>query len=429
MAKTTDIRLQNQVIYSIYVRSHTDEGTFLSVIPDLDRIKALGTDIIWFMPIHPIGVEGKKGSLGCPYANKDYRTTNPAYGTMEEFEKLVEEIHQRGMKVMIDVVYNHTSPDSTLVKEHPEYFYHDKNGKLGNKLGDWSDVVDLDYENKELWEYQIESLKMWAKIVDGFRCDVASFVPLDFWKEARESVARVNPDCIWLAETVHISYGNLARRNHVYSEHDFCMYEAFDIEYEYDIREEFERYLRGEIKLSCYMNLLNFQEAMYPANYNKLRYLENHDTPRIAESIKKESDLKNYLAMMFFIKGTTLLYAGEEFADEHWPSLFEREVIHRDTGRNFSDWIATLSEIKHKKLGADDYFLAKAEDDADIAILERGNADGKKMGIFSLKSKKAEVSVEAKDGSYTNLLDGSEICVKDGKVKVNGKPMIWTMNE
>ena len=112
MAANTDPRLQNQVIYSIYVRNHTSEGTFRAVIPDLDRIRALGTDIIWLMPIHPIGVEGKKGTLGCPYANRDYRAVNPAYGTMEDFEALVREIHARGMKCMIDVVYNHTSPDS-----------------------------------------------------------------------------------------------------------------------------------------------------------------------------------------------------------------------------------------------------------------------------------------------------------------------------
>ena len=203
MAAHTDPKLQRQVIYSIYVRSHTPEGTFRAVIPDLDRIKALGTDIIWFMPIHPIGVEGKKGSLGCPYANRDYREVNPAYGTMEDFRTLVNEIHARGMKCMIDVVYNHTSPDSTLFREHPEWFYHGADGRPGNKIGDWADVIDLDYGKRELWDYQIESLVMWAGIVDGFRCDVASFVPLEFWLEARSAVEKVNPDCIWLAETVH----------------------------------------------------------------------------------------------------------------------------------------------------------------------------------------------------------------------------------
>ena len=159
MAANTDPKLQNQIIYSVYVRNHTPEGTFRAVIPDLDRIRALGTDIIWFLPIHPIGVEGKKGTLGCPYANRDYRSVNPAYGTMDDFKELVREIHTRGMKCMIDVVYNHTSPDSTLYHEHPDFFYRNADGKPGNKMGDWSDVIDLDYRNKALWDYQIESLK------------------------------------------------------------------------------------------------------------------------------------------------------------------------------------------------------------------------------------------------------------------------------
>ena len=148
MAVNTDPRLQNQIIYSIYVRNHTPEGTFRAVIGDLDRVRALGTDIIWLMPIHPIGVQGKKGTLGCPYANRDYRSVNPEYGTMEDFQELVRQIHARGMKCMIDVVYNHTSPDSVLYAEHPEYFYHNKEGKPGNKVGDWADVIDLDYTTR-----------------------------------------------------------------------------------------------------------------------------------------------------------------------------------------------------------------------------------------------------------------------------------------
>ena len=123
MALDTSPALQKQVIYSVYLRAHSEEGSFRALIPDLDRIRALGTDIIWLMPIHPIGVEGKKGSLGCPYANRDYRDVNPAYGTMEDFRALCGEIRARGMKVIIDVVYNHTSPDSVLFREHPEFFY------------------------------------------------------------------------------------------------------------------------------------------------------------------------------------------------------------------------------------------------------------------------------------------------------------------
>src|SRR5574344_712251 len=202
MAKNTNTQIRNQVIYSIYVRKHTAEGTFKAIEGDLDRIQELGTDIIWFMPIHPIGIKGKKGSLGCPYAIRNYRETNPEYGTKEDFKHLVQQIHDKGMKCIIDVVYNHTSPDSWLVENHIDYFYHKPDGSLGNHVGDWTDVVDLDYNNKELWGYLIDTLKMWAEVVDGFRCDVASLLPIDFWIQAREEVAKVKPDCIWLAETI-----------------------------------------------------------------------------------------------------------------------------------------------------------------------------------------------------------------------------------
>ena len=166
MAKNTSINLRNQVIYSIYVRNHTKEGTFNSIVCDLDRIKALGTDIIWFMPIHPIGVKNKKGSLGCPYAISNYREVNPCYGTMDDFKNLVNEIHKRDMKCMIDVVYNHTSPDNVLVDTNPQFYYRKPNGDFGNQVGEWWDVIDLDYGNKELWTYQI------FQWISGFRHEV-----------------------------------------------------------------------------------------------------------------------------------------------------------------------------------------------------------------------------------------------------------------
>lgn len=428
MAANTDRRLQNQVIYSVYIRNHTQEGTFLSIIPDLDRIKALGTDVIWFMPIHPIGLKGKKGSLGCPYANRDYRSVNPAYGNMEDFIRLVEQIHARGMKCMIDVVYNHTSPDSTLYAQHPEFFYHDEAGRPGNKIGDWADVIDLDYDCRALWDYQIESLVMWAKLVDGFRCDVASFVPVEFWQQAREAVSQVNPDCIWLAETVHQSYGCLARRKGIYAALDHDVYSAFDIEYEYDVREVFDKYLRGEIALTHYLDMLNFQEAVYPENYNKLRFLENHDQPRICSFVKTESDLINFTAFLYFLKGTTLIYAGQEFENEHLPSLFEKEPFDRRTGHDLSPLLHRLYEIKHQHLGSRDYFSASGDDLRHIAILERGGPAHRTLGIFSLRSQCAHVPVNAPDGNYENLIDGETVLVEAGKLYCGGEPVIFTIN-
>lgn len=429
MAENTNIQLRSDVIYSIYVRNHTQEGTFKAVIADLDRIKALGTDIIWFMPIHPIGVKGKKGSLGCPYANQDYRSVNPEYGTMEDFQQLVDEIHARGMKCIIDVVYNHTSPDSVLTREHPEFFYRKPDGNMGNRVGDWTDVVDLDYNCKELWDYQIDSLKMWADIVDGFRCDVASFVPVEFWCKARDAVAKVNPHCIWLAETVHSGFSLLSRKSGLYSAPDYEMYRAFDMEYDYDIREVFDRYLQGEIVLSHYLDMLNFQECLYPENYIKMRCLENHDQPRIASFIRDKKVLENYTAFLYFLKGTTLIYAGQEYRNDHVPSLFEKEVIPRDTAMDITPWLQNLYRIKKQHLSCEDYFIAKADDKNDIAILVRDDNKTKKMGIFSMKAKAADVAVDAPDGAYLNLIDGKAVVVANGKMTCDGTPVIISWKE
>ncbi len=177
MAQYTDKSLRQQVIYQIFTRNYKG-GKLKDVERDLDRIKSLGVDIIYLLPVQPSGVLHRKGSMGSPYAISDYRAVDPEIGTMQDFAELTEAAHRKGLKVMLDVVYNHTSPDSVLAKSHPEWFFHKADGSLGNRIGAWWDVVDLDYESSEaLWNYQIETLKMWAKYVDGFRCDVAPMVP------------------------------------------------------------------------------------------------------------------------------------------------------------------------------------------------------------------------------------------------------------
>lgn len=311
MAKNTDQALKNCSIYSIYIRNHSAEGNFEAVEKDLERIRDLGTDIIWFLPIHPIGIKNRKGKLGCPYAIRNYREINPEYGTFEDFKRLVDKIHQWEMKCMIDVVYHHTSPDSWLVEHHPEFFYR-KNGKLGNKIGDWWDVVDLDYQNRELWDNQIETLKMWGSIVDGFRCDVASMVPIEFWKEARSKVDEVNADCFWLAESVHGHFIREVRERGFAAHSDSELYEVFDVCYDYDVQPYFDGYLNGKFCLQSYVDMLNLQEVIYPENYIKLRFLENHDNLRAKFRVPNEKQLRNWTAFLYFQKGSVLIYAGQE---------------------------------------------------------------------------------------------------------------------
>ena len=338
MAENTERTWRNQVIYSIFVRNHTTEGTFEGVRRDLPRIRGLGVDVIWLLPIHPIGEKARKGVLGSPYAIRDYRAVNPEYGTLDDFRRMVDEAHRLGMRCVIDVVYNHTSPDSVLAAEHPEWFYHKEDGSFGNRVGDWSDIIDLDYTDRGLWAYQIETLKYWASMVDGFRCDVAPLVPLGFWREARAAVESVRPGCLWLAETVDPDFISALRAEGFGCLSDCQTYEAFDICYDYDIYpvfRDYRTYLDGAVPLARYAEAVNRQEVTYPANYSKLRFLENHDQARAAFLVPDGPSLLNWTAFSFFQKGTGFIYAGQEAGCAHLPNLFYTGPGGLDRARPF----------------------------------------------------------------------------------------------
>ena len=424
MAKDTQRALRNQVMYSVYVRQYSEKGTFKEVQKDLRRIKSLGVDIIWLMPIHPIGVKNRKGTLGSPYAIRDYRAINPELGTREDFVQLVDQIHALDMKCVIDVVYNHTSPDSVLATEHPEWFYHREDGSFGNRIGDWSDIIDLDYTQRGLWEYQIDTLKMWAQIVDGFRCDVAPLVPLEFWMAAREAVKQVRPDCIWLSESVEpvFTLGNRARR--MTSLSDSEIFQAFDVSYEYDIYHDWIRYVTDEITLSAYLDKVNQQEYTYPENYVKLRFLENHDRPRARFVIPDGLCRYNWTAFLYFQKGMTLLYNGQETENIHRPSLFDKDDIQWHTGRDVSPRLSRLAQIKRHPLMRDGSYAVRDGGNGMIAA-EYADGDRRLVGLFSTKGKSGIVRTDLRDGIYRNLLDGSSVYVESGLISTDGQPLIF----
>lgn len=430
MAKNTSINLRNQVMYQIFVRNFSEEGTFESVRPQLSRIKELGTDVIWFTPIHPIGTLKRKGSLGSPYAISDYRAVNPEFGTLEDFKRLVDDIHDHGMKCIIDVVYNHTSPDSVLSKEHPEWFYHREDGSFGNRVGDWSDIIDLDYSNKELWDYQIETLRYWAEIVDGFRCDVAPLIPIEFWEQARNEVEKIRPGCLWLSESVEPEFIKYMRGRGITALSDGEIYRAFDLSYEYDCYGAMRAYLEGRGPLSDYAEAINRQEYIYPDNYVKLRFLENHDQTRAKFLIPDMRALKNWTAFLYFQKGMTLIYAGQENGVEHLPSLFDRDVIewNTDNERRLSDLMRRLSEIKRDPIFANSAYEVKAVSDKFI-VATHTKCKEKIIGIFSLKGETAYINVPLDDGIYENLINGEKVEVFRGGVQSFGEPTILKTSE
>lgn len=427
MAVNTQKSLRNQVIYSIYVRNYSEEGNFTAVEQDLDRIKKLGTDIIWFLPIYPIGIKQRKGNLGSPYAIADYRKVNPELGTMEDFQQLVNAIHGKGMKCMLDIVYNHTSPDSWLAKKHPEFFYKTQDGKMGNRVGEWEDIVDLNYDNQELWQYQIDTLKMWAHIVDGFRCDVAPLVPLSFWLKAREEVAKVNPDCIWLSESVEPLFIIDLRAKGMINLSDSEIYQAFDICYDYDIYKYFRDYLIGECSLSRYIEAINMQEYIYPDNYVKLRYLENHDQDRAVKIINNNDALINWTAFIYFQKGTTLIYAGQENQNMERPDLFHKDVINLDGKKDMSDILNRLYKIKKEPVLNNSSYQLQAVDELGAVIGEHKGIHSKDrlVGVFSFEGAEGRVSVPLQDGEYLNLINEQEkIGVENGTVALEKCPLI-----
>jgi glycosidase len=177
--------VRDGVIYQIFPRNFSNEGNFKGITAQLDRLKDLGVTILWLMPIHPIGQEKKKGTIGSPYAVRDYYAVNPDYGTADDLKRLIREAHRRDMKVIIDIVANHTSWDSVMMK-WPDFYVHDAAGKI-TYPHDWTDVAKLNYDNPTLRKYMTDMLVHWVRDfdLDGFRCDVAADVPTDFWERAR----------------------------------------------------------------------------------------------------------------------------------------------------------------------------------------------------------------------------------------------------
>jgi hypothetical protein len=422
MATDTPSSYRNLVIYEIYVRNHGVNGKFQDVEKDLPRLHTLGVDVLWFMPIHPIGAVNKKGSLGCPYSISDYREVNPEYGTKEDFAHLIQQAHGREMKVMIDVVYNHTAHDSVLAKDHLEYFHQDENGNPITTVPEWSDVIDLKHPNPELDDYLIETLKGWVKLgVDGFRCDVASLVPLDFWSRARAEVAQVKPGVIWLAESVHASFVGARRLNGLTGLSDSELYNAFDITYDYDIWPIWQLAVQGKVPVRRYVEMLRYQDCIFPVTYVKMRCVENHDQARIMRMAPTKNQAIAWTAFEAFNKGPFLIYGGEESGTKHTPSLFDTDKI------DWSDYsiqptLSRLARLKKDPAQVHGKFVVIQADPAIQAVWEY--PENHLYGIFNTSGKSGYIMVSLPDGTYRDLLNDGQVTVRGGKMLLPDAAMI-----
>lgn len=302
--------INSAYIYSVYTRNFSEEGTFKKVEEKLEDLKKLNINTLWFLPIHPTGIAGRKGELGSPYAIKDYYAINPEFGTLEDFKRLVKKAHDLGIKVIIDLVINHTALDSVMWYEDKRYFKPD--GILEAQSWGWSDVVVLDYSYPPTRQYIKDMMEYWIREadIDGFRCDVAFLIPHDFWKETIDYLRTIKPDIMMLAE----------------SDAPELYFAGFDLTYDWVLSALFSRVDQGYFNISAFYNYINAQFDYFPSNALRMTFIENHDIPRSADILTPEGlELSHFIR--FFLPGVPLLYNGEEIGYPKYTDLFNKDHI------------------------------------------------------------------------------------------------------
>ena len=313
-ARSAPAWLRDGVIYEIYPRAFSASGDFNGITAKLDELKDLGVNVLWLMPIHPIGEKLKKGTLGSPYAIRDYFAINPEFGSTNDFKRLMTETHKRGMKVILDVVANHTAWDSVMMKQ-PEFYKQDANGKIIPPVAEWTDVAGLNYANPKLREYMIAMLKYWVTEfdVDGFRCDVAYMVPTDFWEQARAELDKVKPDLMMLAEASKPE----------------LLVKAFDVDYSWPLHATLNKVFLEGTPASDLRRSYEDSLRAFPKGSLHLRISDNHDEARAVARYGIRGALAA-AAFTFALDGVPLLYNGMEVGDATEsgdPAVFEKMPV------------------------------------------------------------------------------------------------------
>jgi len=328
----------NLCLYEVNVRQYTNSGTFAEFETHLNRLKELGVGILWFMPIHPIGVVNRLGTLGSYYSVKDYYGVNSEFGTFEEFKSLVDSIHAKGMYVLMDWVGNHTSWDNNLTVTHPEWYVTDGQGNFIPPPGtNWTDVIQLDYSQQGLRDYMIDAMKFWINEagIDGFRCDAVSFMPVDFWTEAISELKNTKPDIFMLAEDDGTQYQNV----------------GFDMTYGWyyhgfgsGILNNIVAGTNNANNLNSYVNSENLY--FYPSHY-RMYFTSNHDENSwygtVFEQFGSAAELFAVLTSTY--RSMPLIYSGEEAGLNHRLLFFDKdEIIWQQ--HQFANIYRTLFNLK-----------------------------------------------------------------------------------
>ena len=306
---------KNAAIYQINTRQFTEEGTFRAAEAHLPRLKELGAGILWLMPVQSIGEKNRKGSLGSPYAVKDYYAIEPALGTLDDLRHFVGAAHELGLYVILDWVANHTAWDCVLVTEHPEWYARDWKGDFcPTPWWDWVDIIDLDYQAPGLRQYMTEAMKYWVTEVDidGYRCDVAGFVPIDFWENVRSELDEIKPVFMlaeWEARDLHAK--------------------AFDMSYAWSWNETLHRIALGKGDLEQLRVFYAWNEKAYPADSMRMMFVSNHDMNSWegTEFEQFGDALEECIVLSVVGEGMPLIYNGQEAGNDKRLEFFERDPI------------------------------------------------------------------------------------------------------
>ncbi len=307
---------KNATIYEVNIRQFTDEGTFKAFEAHLPRLKAMGIDILWLMPIHPIGKEGRKGTLGSPYSVQDYYDVNPEFGDMQSFKNLVDIIHAMGLHVIIDWVANHSARDNHLAIQHPEWYIKGRDNQFrSTPWRDYDDIIDFDYNQMELRAYMINAMRYWVKEadIDGFRCDVASFVPIDFWENARAELNSMKP-VFMLAEA---------------ADRDLHQH-AFDATYSWALWDALHNITTGLSPLELLTGgYIAEHVSIWPRDAYRMNFVDNHDKNAWEGSAYSNfgKGLNAAIVLTCIMDGMPMMYSGQEAGLNHALPFFEKEAI------------------------------------------------------------------------------------------------------
>lgn len=395
---------KNATIYEVNVRQFTPEGTFKAFEKHIPRLHKMGVDILWLMPINPIGVKNRKGSLGSYYAVKDYKAVNPEFGNLDDFKHLVQTAHANGMKVIIDWVANHTSPDNVWVDQgHKDWYTLDSTGNLQPTIGtDWWDVADLNYDNKEMRKEMIASMNYWltAADIDGFRCDVASWVPTDFWVDARKQLD-VTKKVFMLAEAEEVE-----------------MHKAFDMTYGWNLHHIMNEIAQGKKDVQEVYKYV--KENKHPITAYRMNFTSNHDENSWnGTEMERMGDARFAFAVFAAtFEGMPLVYNGQETSLDRRLKFFDKDTISWKK-MDLVPFYTKLLELhrSNKALwngiyGGSVKFLSTPEE-KNVLVFSRTKDENKVVVIINMTAKAQQVKVNSTSvsGNYKDLFTGKKVSV------------------